>query len=77
MYLLVPISQSTKVDVQEITGYVRHDLPVSTDAIAAIAAILVAELGQYWLQVLSESLELLHRIAQEIWGAYLQRPSLD
>jgi hypothetical protein len=47
MYLLVPISQSTKVDVQEITGYVRHDLPVSTDAIAAIAAILVAELGQH------------------------------
>jgi hypothetical protein len=47
MYLLVPISQSTNVDVQEITGYVRHDLLVSTDAIAAIAAILVAELEQH------------------------------
>jgi hypothetical protein len=38
---------------------------------------LVAELEQHWSQVLSESLELLHGIAQEIWGAYLQRPSLD
>jgi hypothetical protein len=77
MHLLVPISQSIRVDTQETFRHVGDDLPVSTDAIAAIAAILVIQLGSRLLEVLSESLELLHEITQEICGANLQRLPLN
>jgi hypothetical protein len=77
MHLLVPISQSIRVDTQETFHHVGDDLPVSTDAIAAIAAILVIQLGSRLSEVLCESLELLHEITQEICGANLQRLPLN
>jgi hypothetical protein len=63
-----------KLDLQD---YIGHDLPVSTDAIAAIAAILVIALGLNRSEVLRESLELLHGITQEICGANLQKVPLN
>jgi hypothetical protein len=77
MHLLVPISQSIRVDTQEIFRNVGDDLPVRINAIAAIAAILVIHLGPRLLEVLSEFLEFLHEITQEICGATFHRLPLS
>jgi len=71
MHLLVPISESIKLDFQD---YVGNNLPVSTDA---IAAILVRALGSHRSKILRESLELLHGITQEIYSANLQKVPLN